>query len=194
MALAAIRANRDESAQQNGQVSKNDSGQRPLRVEVPDAEPPERGPQTIDHTHALTGQRLVLAARPLRTLLGECWHRRHPAVAGLAAQPAEKGPHHQRRVEAIGFRPPGLPRDRDARRVDDVDIDTRRRSNRASQNPSRPLVGDGDAADLASLSRLTFAPAVQPAQQGSLIRLKLLQWLALDPGDGGRNPALNRTI
>ena len=71
-------------------------------LEIPDAEPHQRRlPAQVDRARALTGEGFVFAARPPASLLRECRHRRHPTVAGLAAEPAEKGPHQERRIEAV---------------------------------------------------------------------------------------------
>ena len=75
------------------------------RREAADAEPCERALDPIADARALTDQVLALAAGPLGVFLFQARDRGHAAVFALAAQPAEKGPFQQRRVEPIGLRP-----------------------------------------------------------------------------------------
>ena len=113
------------------------------------------------------------------------------AMALLAAQPAEKGAHHQFCVEPVGLGPAMLARDGDAGRVDHMGFDALPR-----QPPRQPeaipagLVGHRDPIDrAASLGRLV-APAMQQPQQLSLDHGELLQRLAIDAGhDATDQPA-----
>jgi hypothetical protein len=76
------------------------------------------------HDSGLLGDQILpLTVRPPRVLLLDCWDRRHAAMPSLAAQPSEKGPHQEFRIEAIGLRAPVLARHRNARGMDDVSLD-----------------------------------------------------------------------
>src|SRR5215471_9330759 len=85
-----------------------------------------------DSLHLVYNARLLsdkivpLAVRPPRVLLFDRGDRYHAAMALLAAQPAEKSPHQEFRIEAIGLRTPMLARYRDARGMDDISLDVAR--------------------------------------------------------------------
>ena len=77
--------------------------------------------------------------------------RGHAAVAPFAAQPAEEGALEQLGVEPVGLGPPVLPRDGDARRVDDVGLDAARpQPARQPEAVAAGLEGDADARDRAA--------------------------------------------
>jgi hypothetical protein len=76
------------------------------------------------HDSGLLGDQILpLTVRPPRVLLLDCRDRRHAAMPSLAAQPSEKGPHQEFRIEAIGLRAPVFARHRNARGMDDVSLD-----------------------------------------------------------------------
>ena len=81
-----------------------------------------------------------------------CRDRHHLAVITLAAQPAQKSAFEQLGVEPIGLGAPVLARYGYARCVNDMGLDVARRSQRASQKPSRP-------ASKATQMRLILCPA-----------------------------------
>jgi hypothetical protein len=112
-------------------------------------------------------------------------------VARLAPQPAEKGALEQLGVEPVGLGPAVLAGDGDARGVDDMGLDAPgAQPARQPEAVAAGLVGHRDACDrLACLGRLVL-PAPQKPQQRLLVRLDLLQRMAIEAGhDGGHEPA-----
>src|SRR4051794_6187780 len=75
------------------------------RLEGPNPEPDQAALHPVDQARALTDEPLALTARALGILLRQCRDRRHVAVIGFAAQPADEDPFEQSRIEAICFRP-----------------------------------------------------------------------------------------
>ena len=162
-----------------------------MRLEAADAEPRQGTLHPIDDARALADQALALAARAFGVLVLNGRDRHHPAVAALAAQPAQEHPQQHRGVEPVGLRPLVLARDRDACRMNDVHVDAAR-----AQPPRQPeaiatgLVGDGDARDRPSALARLVAPALQQVQQSGLGGRELLQRLAFDPRNApGDEPA-----
>ena len=161
------------------------------RLEAADAEAGQAALHPVHDAGALADQALALAVGAPGVLLREGRDRGHAAVVRLAAQPAEKGALEQLGVEPVGLGPPVLARDGDARRVDHVRLDA------AGPQPARQpeavaagLEGHRDARDRApGLGRLV-PPAPQQPQQRLLVRLELLERLALEARDDpGHQPA-----
>jgi hypothetical protein len=93
--------------------------------------------EAIDDAGALTNEILVLV-RTLRILLLQRWDRHHPTVIWLAPQPSQGRPLEKLGIKAIGLRPTVLSGNRNACRWITWASMPRTRSQRASQNPSRP--------------------------------------------------------
>jgi len=160
-------------------------------LEAAEAEADERGLDAVGDARLLADQRLALAARLAGDLLGERRHRRHGAMAGLAAQPAEEAALEQLGVEPIGLRPAMGARHGHAGRVDDMRLDAA-----CPQPAGQPeavatgLVGDRDAADRPPRPRRLVPPAMQQPKQRLGVGLQLLRGLALEPGhQPGDQPA-----
>ena len=62
------------------------------------------------------------AVRPLGVLFGNRGHPRHAAMAAFSTQPPQEGTLQQLGVEPVGFRSPMLPRYRDTRGMDHVEL------------------------------------------------------------------------
>jgi hypothetical protein len=92
----------------------------------------------VYNARTLTNESLALTVRALRILLRQRRNLHHVAVIWVTTQPADEDAFEQSSVESICFHAAMLAR-YSTRRVDDVGFDVVRRSERASQNPSRPL-------------------------------------------------------
>src|SRR3954453_22565982 len=161
------------------------------RSEAPDAEAGQATPHPVDDAGALADQALALPVRAPGVLLREGRDRGHAAVAPLAAQPTQEGTLEQPGVEPVGLGAPVLAGDGDARRVDDVGLDLAR-PQPARQPEAVPagLEGDREAGGGASRLGRLVPPAMQEAEQGVLVRLELLQRVAIEARhDAGDEPA-----
>jgi hypothetical protein len=106
-------------------------------------------------------------------------------VPSLAAQPAQEHAHQHRRVEPVRFGPLVLARDRHARRVDDMHLDSARtQPTRQPEAVTAGLVGNGDTRDRAPGPGRFVLPAPQQPEQGLLVRVQLLERLTLDAWNG----------
>src|SRR5882724_11898042 len=76
------------------------------RPQSANAEACKNGLHLVHDSGLLGDQILPLTVRPPRVRLLDCRDRRHAAMPSLAAQPSEKGPHQEFRIEAIGLRAP----------------------------------------------------------------------------------------
>ena len=154
-----------------------------FHIEVADAVPDHRRFHPVDNPAALTHQVLMLAVRPPGVFLRKCRDRRHAAVLRLAAQPTEKRPHQQSRIQPISLRSPMLARHRDAGRVDHIGFDAA-----LPQPPRQPeavaasLEGHHNPFDLAAGFDRLLPPAIQKLHNRFRISTLLLQRL---PGEAG---------
>ena len=94
--------------------------------ELGDAVQRQQPLEPIDQAGGVGDQTVALAQRPFAVLGLGRRHRYHAAVFLLAAQPTQERALQQTQVEPVGLRPPVLPRDRHARRMDDMAFDAAR--------------------------------------------------------------------
>src|SRR5215467_10739087 len=130
--------------------------------------PEEANRQVIDSVSAIFGNR---------------WHARHAAMAPFATQPTQEPALQQLGVEAIGFCPAMLPRDRDTRGVDHVRLDpTRLKPTRQPEAVAAGFEGKRNPCDIGAGPDRLIAPAMQQGKQPFWVRLQLLAWLTLNAG------------
>jgi hypothetical protein len=158
------------------------------RLEVPDAQPGEASLHAVHDSCALADQILALTVRAPTIFLLKCWDRDQAAMIRLTAEPTDEDALEKLSVEPIRLRPPVLARHGDARRMDDVGFEAA-----CPQPPSQPeavtagLEREGDPSDRpASLHRLV-PPPLDQLQQCLLVRIELLQRVALDAGHNPSN-------
>src|SRR5207247_5453082 len=134
---------------------------------------------------------LPLTVRTPGVLLLDRRDRYHAAMPLLAAQPTEKGPHQQFRIEAISLRTPMFARHRDARGMNDISLDiVRPQPARQPEAVAASLISHDDAFDRAASLAGFSAPTMQELQQSLLLGIELLKRLAFDPGDKRCNEPL----
>src|SRR5262249_39431187 len=133
-----------------------------LGIEVANAEARQRGLDAVDDRGLLANEGLALAVGAFVILLREGRDGSHLAVVPLAAQPAQKGALELLGVEPVGLGAPVLPRNRHARGMNDMGLDTAR-----SQPAGQPetvaagLEGNGDPGDLVPCLLRLCSPALE---------------------------------
>src|SRR6266852_3139051 len=182
------RVGRDRLAFGRVQAFKAFGGLLQLGIESTDAEPDQRRLHSIDDPTLLSDEALALAVGPLGIFILDSRDRDHLAVITLAPEPAEKGAFEQLGVEPIGLGAPVLARNGYARCVDNVGLDAARpEPTRQPEAVTAGLESDRDAFDPVSCLLRFLSPAIEQLQQGALVCLELLQWLALDARHNPRN-------
>src|SRR5205809_3193048 len=161
------------------------------RLEGANAEAREDGLHLVHQPRLLSDQILPLTVRTPGVLLLDRRDRYHAAMPLLAAQPTEKGPHQQFRIEAISLRTPMFARHRDARGMNDISLDiVRPQPARQPEAVAASLISHDDAFDRAASLAGFSAPTMQELQQSLLLGIELLKRLAFDPGDKRCNEPL----
>src|SRR6266849_2523141 len=182
------RVGRDRLALGCAQAVKAFDGLLQLGIKAADAEPNQRCFHSVDNPTLLSDKALALTVGSFGIFVLDCRDRDHLAVITLAPQPTEKGAFEQLGVETIGLGAPVLARYGYARCVDDVGLDVARpQPTRQPEAVTAGLESDRDAFDPVSCLLRFLSPAIEQLQQGALVCLELLQWLALDARHNPRN-------
>src|ERR1700675_2384354 len=116
-----------------------------FRIEAANAQPRQRALHPIDEAAAGVDPALALAGGAFGVFLRQRRDRRHAAMVGLAAQPAQERAHQELRVEPIRLGATMIPLYRDARGMNDIGLDVVLAEQPREPEPVAPrLEGDAD--------------------------------------------------